>query len=350
MVRPADRRAVSEVIGVVVLVAIVALLGVTVGTMVLGFEELQEPAPAFAGQTSYEFEVGPDGGTDQRLRIRHVAGDSLSVDDLSVRLRSGGESTTRRIPAAGDLSDGEWRAGESARVPLATDEVCTGDDEVDVRVVYEGPTQSAVLADHRVPISRSSFAIEEGTVRPNHPYTAEVRVLGTGFTYGTGGPRIPIGVRPTVGGTVHAPWPGDVNDGANPRTWETADLSGDTEIGVTAEASSYAWFPGQTVRSTDDHGAQVRVLRDGDPVPDVEGMGDQTDAAGYVDDYVEDGEITLAGNQAIFLFELGTGSPDDAAYDLQDVVVLVSMWSATDGPAFVEDPVHDQTIVCPEDD
>ena len=70
----------------------------------------------------------------------------------------------------------------------------------------------------------------------------------------------------------------------------------------------------------------MQVLRDGDDVPGVAGYLGQTSVAEFVADYIgDDGKISLAGNQSIYLFELGSTNPSSSAFDMQDLVVLLNM-------------------------
>jgi hypothetical protein len=70
----------------------------------------------------------------------------------------------------------------------------------------------------------------------------------------------------------------------------------------------------------------VKVLRDGDAVPDIKPFQDQAAAAEFLKDYVDTdkGVVTLAPNQVIYLYELATQDMDSEYVDFQDLVVLMS--------------------------
>ena len=68
------------------------------------------------------------------------------------------------------------------------------------------------------------------------------------------------------------------------------------------------------------NGENVWVLKDGDDVPTVQGYNDQLDLSLYLSAYTSDGKITLASNEIIYVFELGTSTSPD----YQDLVVLIS--------------------------
>jgi flagellin-like protein len=100
-----QRRAVSSVIAVVLMVAVVVILSATVSAAVLNVTDaLNEPAPTVA-QTSGEFVPGAD---DQEVRVTHVAGDSVRVENIEIIVRVSGpdvDTTERLIDLPADGSD-----------------------------------------------------------------------------------------------------------------------------------------------------------------------------------------------------------------------------------------------------
>jgi len=82
-------RAVTPVISTILVVVIVVILAATVSVALLGITEyLTEPAPIVTDTTG-EFEAGP--GTDtQIVRITHVAGDSIEVENIEIIVRASG--------------------------------------------------------------------------------------------------------------------------------------------------------------------------------------------------------------------------------------------------------------------
>ncbi|QUJ74734.1 type IV pilin N-terminal domain-containing protein (plasmid) [Haloarcula marismortui ATCC 33800] len=84
-----EKRAVSPVISVILMVAIAVILAATIATFVLGFaEDVHNPAPS-VGQTSGEFVAGGD-RDQQVVRITHVAGDSVAVENIEIIVRASG--------------------------------------------------------------------------------------------------------------------------------------------------------------------------------------------------------------------------------------------------------------------
>ena len=80
-------RAVTPVISTILMVAIVVILAAVIGTFALGFtENFSEPAPNVA-QTTGEFVPGAD---DQVVRITHIGGDSVPVEEIEIIVRASG--------------------------------------------------------------------------------------------------------------------------------------------------------------------------------------------------------------------------------------------------------------------
>lgn len=89
-----DRRAVSKVVGVVLMTAIVIVLAATVATMLTGFAGmLNDPAPQIAFEFTYhedvedpqaQFNENITTGADEVLVIEHVGGEAVDPDDIEV--------------------------------------------------------------------------------------------------------------------------------------------------------------------------------------------------------------------------------------------------------------------------
>lgn len=176
-------RAVSPVISVILMVAITVILTATISVFVLGFtEDLNDTAPT-VGQTTGEFVAGGD-RDDQVVRITHVAGDSVAVEEIEIIVRASGpgvdtEAQLVNLPSASssrllnenidgddnlidqrfgsaelivDDGTGVWSAGETIefRISVTTadfTEFPTYDDadELEVAVVYTDAESSAIL-------------------------------------------------------------------------------------------------------------------------------------------------------------------------------------------------------------
>jgi flagellin-like protein len=98
-------RAVSPVISTILIVAIVVILAAVISTFALGFaENFSDPAPT-VGDTTGEFVPGAD---QQVVRITHVAGDNVPVEEIEIIVRASGpgddlplEARLVDLPSAG---------------------------------------------------------------------------------------------------------------------------------------------------------------------------------------------------------------------------------------------------------
>lgn len=80
---PGEARAVSPVIGVILLVSIAVLLAGVTSAFVLNLGDADDPAPQFAGETTYD---GRAGGNGEYLNVTHQSGEPLRIDNVSVRV------------------------------------------------------------------------------------------------------------------------------------------------------------------------------------------------------------------------------------------------------------------------
>lgn len=277
--------------------------------------------------------------------LTHRGGQKRDVSKLEIIL-DGGSGSVRVSPSAGgDLSDGTWSAGEDLPIPVNHSEVCGGSDSLSVSLVHSGES-SYVVGEQTVPIVEGGFTINDGSLVPTSEYTAEATVLGTGFTYGAGGPNIDIRLDVVIGNMSYDPWPGNINNNGNPRSHTFTNQPASASIMVAATADQNGIYIAPRTRWTNASNGWVYVLRDGDTPPNIGAFGEQNSAASIVAPYLDgSGDIDIADNQAIFLFELGNSQTGGAA-DFQDVVVLVSL--ETQQSTVVEgDNSGDKVVECP---
>lgn len=115
-----DEKAVSPVIGVILMVAITVILAAVIGTFVLGLGEETNTTP----QASFSFDYGDhiDGDSDaNELRVSHDGGDEVENSSLEFK-HSGSATVSSHFPS-------KVTAGDQA----VLDSVGSGDT---VRLVY----------------------------------------------------------------------------------------------------------------------------------------------------------------------------------------------------------------------
>ncbi|MDX1430304.1 MAG: hypothetical protein R3282_08455, partial [Rhodothermales bacterium] len=194
------------------------------------------------------------------------------------------------------------------------------------------------------------FTIDGIETRPQIPFQLRVDVLGAAISKG-GEYDMPVTARLHMDDADADPWgaynealTGNVNrDGIF--NYEPNEILA-AGTGVTISGTSWIRTSGDGTQNSDWNpymeqnseagGSQLMVLRDEDPVPNITGYLDQGSVADFVENYVDpvSGKITLEENQSIYLFELGTTNTGSAAYDMQDLVALVTMIRSDEGCTF----------------
>jgi flagellin-like protein len=133
-----DSRAVSPVIGVILMVAITVILAAVIGSFVLGLGQDVDSAP----QASFNFDQEADGsGVD--VTVQHRGGDNIEASNLEIRsegtvkYESGGSGS---ITSTGSTT--LFAAGDSI-----TFDASSGDQ---IDVVYVSSSGDNVLASYTV--------------------------------------------------------------------------------------------------------------------------------------------------------------------------------------------------------
>ena len=322
-----NSRGISPLVGAVLLIGIAVLLVASIGVIAMSAGEKVGTTPSFhAASGTVEFDVNTTELEAQRLVFTHRGGESVPLDEVDVLLETGDSQIRMPLTEAGAVSGEAWKSGERLTLPVNTTELCSGSNSIEIAFVQSIGGRSYVLGESTIPVVPPWFAIEGGSVVPKTEYTADITVVGTALTYGEYGPDIDITTEIVVGNESHTPWSGNINDGHNPRSRTFTDQPADAKIAVRATGDPDGeYITPRTRRSTDTESGWVYVLRDGDDSPTIRGYGDQDNVSDYLSPYLtENGTITLADNEAIFLFELGNRR-DGAAADYQDLVVLATI-------------------------
>lgn len=139
-----DDRAVSPVIGVILMVAITVILAAVIGTFVLGLGgSLQQTTP----QAQFGFEITSDSAVcmttgSKNVRVTHESGDTIGESEVTLRTDDPSASSTWANCAAGD---GQISAGDS--------QVISANGGATVRVTWASPEgdNTATLGKFDVP-------------------------------------------------------------------------------------------------------------------------------------------------------------------------------------------------------
>lgn len=208
------------------------------------------------------------------------------------------------------------------------------------------------------------FEISGDETIVNESFRTRIEVLGAAISMGAGGYDMPVTTQLKIGNETIEPWgpygqaldgnlnragtfvfepdvvypPGSIK--VNARSWK---LGGSytyewhrigwswkkIKVWTGGDGSDNDDWDIHMEKNSDQVDNQLEVLEDGSPAPVVTGFDGQTSAAEFVAGYIDEGNMTLAKNQSIYLFELGVNDPGSAAHDFQDLVVIVTMVPAS---------------------
>lgn len=139
-----DDRAVSPVIGVILMVAITVILAAVIGTFVLGLgDSLGDSQPSAQLELS---EGEPDGGA-LAIDFEHTGGDTIRLSEFEIQVASEGDWDTSESTSADlDTASGSdtLSVGESATVDIDTDSG-DGDPTIDNVKIIHKPSQTIFI-------------------------------------------------------------------------------------------------------------------------------------------------------------------------------------------------------------
>jgi len=128
-----EDRAVSPVIGVILMVAITVILAAVIGTFVLGLgDQVSENAPQ--ASFSFDFNIATGGGGSDYVNITHEGGETLDNSTISVAADS---------PLSYDSGNSQWDDA-GGTISAGDTGVFTGINNGDtVRVIWTNPAGGA---------------------------------------------------------------------------------------------------------------------------------------------------------------------------------------------------------------
>ena len=164
-----------------------------------------------------------------------------------------------------------------------------------------------------------SFTITNKQLTLDEPADIKFEVLGGEITCGPGGANIPVSTSLYVDGSKQT-WEANsvlnLPNQPSGTTFDVESIAGDGSICGGGKVK---------VSSTQTDSPQLKVLVNGDSVPDITPFDNQNNIEFFLRNYIKDGKVNIADNQAIYLFELGTKNQSSRAFDMQDNVVLATI-------------------------
>jgi flagellin-like protein len=149
-----DDRAVSPVIGVILMVAITVILAAVIGTFVLGLgDSLGDSQPT--AQLSADLDESAD-----EFTIEHSGGDSIESDSLRVIVSADGltndaEGTISQRLSVGDTVTAELNQSAGSEVTIGSE------TDVRIRIIHQ-PSDSIIL-DRTVETTTGNLEITDNT-------------------------------------------------------------------------------------------------------------------------------------------------------------------------------------------
>ena len=106
-------RAVTPVIAIILMVAVLIVLAAAISVTFLGVtEDINEPAPNVADTTG-EFELETDAfQSEQIVRITHIGGDRVAVEEIEIIVRASGQDVDTEVRLV-DLPAEDWSINDS---------------------------------------------------------------------------------------------------------------------------------------------------------------------------------------------------------------------------------------------
>jgi flagellin-like protein len=133
-----DDRAVSPVIGVILMVAITVILAAVIGTFVLGLgDQVSENAPQ--ASFSFDFTSNSDGFTGEaadKVTITHEGGETLESNNIAVE----GDDTSGAVGSTDGVANGNWASTIEAGSSSTWEGVNSGET---IRVIWTNPAGGA---------------------------------------------------------------------------------------------------------------------------------------------------------------------------------------------------------------
>lgn len=145
-------RALSPVLGAVLLLVVTATLAGVVGSVALGI-----PLPSDSPSTAVELGVDPD---SDRVTLVHRGGDALDVNDLAVRIEVDGEPLDAQPPVPFFSADG-FRPGPTGPFNSATDSKWTAGERASVRLAETNDPQISAGSTVTVRLSVDGAVVAE---------------------------------------------------------------------------------------------------------------------------------------------------------------------------------------------
>lgn len=195
-------------------------------------------------------------------------------------------------------------------------------------------TQASTPSFDPPPEPNPTFTVTNGGVTTRTAATIDIEVLGGELTCDPEGTQpITKTARYNLTGSQVGQFP--LTTTPSPST--SISVLPNTSLTIESQSTNYTYTdddgndvvvcsPNIFAHSKDHNLSQVLTLRNGDSIPDYAPFGDQRPIDSFLAAYIDTNKkVTIANNEVIFLFELGSTNSSVSYFDMQDFAVLTTI-------------------------
>lgn len=186
-------------------------------------------------------------------------------------------------------------------------------------------TQAATPSFTPPPGSDPPFTTTDGVVTIRKSATMDISVIGGQIACNADG----TGPIPTTAAynLIEGSQINQSSLSTNPPGGQTnIPVTPNTRLTVDGESTGGPCGINIAANSETDNFSQVLTLKNGDAVPDYAPFGNQRPIASFLSTYIDANQkVTIADNEVIFLFELGSTNSSNSSFDMQDLAIIATV-------------------------
>ncbi|MGK7931842.1 MAG: type II secretion system protein J [Microcystaceae cyanobacterium] len=230
---------------------------------------------------------------------------------------------TNAYTRSGSLMDYDisCKDGSCIATPPDLEDTPTTDTPAIDTPAIDDPIIDTDISTTDIATADTSANLQDGKILIEGDASVTFKVLGTQITCDAYGDSIPVTaniyVTEATGGRTRITLD-------NNNSTQTLNVTDGSVIDMRAIAKGGSCEHSNSVNTIAPNEKLVALI-DGDNVPNIPPFADQESITSIVQPYVSGDKMTMASNEVIHLFELGTNSTSSEAFDLQDLVLLTSI-------------------------
>ncbi|SDJ65100.1 type IV pilin [Natronorubrum texcoconense] len=148
-----EERAVSPVIGVILMVAITVILAAVIAAFVLDMGDMGDSAPNADIQFDLNYDSENNGDAGAVLTVTHTSGDSIDINEIDVQYEDVATEIDDIDSVTSDEFDGDQiSAGSTYEITFEYEGSGEGELNEDVDVIWESDGSSSSLGSYEIDI------------------------------------------------------------------------------------------------------------------------------------------------------------------------------------------------------